>query len=179
MKFASRSIALLSSLLALSACKALDKEEPPLCPRVSVLADSAVLTRFAPGAARDDNNKLLTVELTSFHGTCRYDPEEQQMRFTIDVGIDADRFPAMKGQHADIAYYVAIPAFYPNPSGKAQFPLSLDFSDSRHLHVTDEGLKIAIPMAPSLKDLAKYEVFIGLQLTADELAYNREKRDRH
>ncbi|MDR3435946.1 hypothetical protein [Telmatospirillum sp.] len=178
MTFVQRSIVLLSTLLALSACKSLDKEEPPLCPHVSMLADSAAMTRFAPGGGQEEKDRQFKAELTSFHGVCRYDPEAKKMLFTLNVGIDAERYPALAGGRADIAYYVAIPAFYPDPQGKALFPVRLDFSqDSKRLHVTDDELEIAIPMSADPKELGKYEVFLGLQLTPAELAYNRQHRE--
>jgi hypothetical protein len=178
MTFALRCVALLSSLLALSACKSFNKEEPPPCPHVSILADSASLTRFAAGAAQDDKGVVLKAELTSFHGSCSYDADEHRMNFDLDIGIDANRGAAMTGSHADIAYYVAVPAFYPAPFGKEVFPLALNFDEGRdHLHVTDQTLHIAIPMVADAKEMNKYEVFLGLQLTPAELSYNRQKRD--
>jgi hypothetical protein len=178
MTFALRCVALLSSLLALSACKSFDKEEPPPCPHVSILADSASLTRFAPGAAQDDKGTVLKAELTSFHGSCSYDADEHRMNFELNIGIDAKRGPAMTGDHADVAYYVAVPAFYPAPFGKEVFPLPLNFGEGKdRLHITDDTLHIAIPMGADIKELNKYEVFLGLQLTPDELSHNREKRN--
>jgi hypothetical protein len=177
MKFAKRSIALLATLLALSACKMFDKEEPPLCPRVSALADSVSVTKFRPGAGRDAADVAMRAEMTSFHGSCHYDPETQQMNITLQVGIDAERRAAMAGRNADVFYYVAIPAFRPDPRAKQIMPVALNFpSDSDHLHYVDNEVQIAIPM-PNFKELAKYEVFVGLQLTPEELAYNRQHKD--
>jgi hypothetical protein len=176
MKFAKRSITLFTALLALSACKIFDKEEPPLCPRVSALADSVAMTKFRPGSGRDAADIGLKVEMTSYHGSCHYNVETKQMNITLQVGIDAERFPAMTGRRADIGYYIAIPAFRPDPRAKQILPLTLDFSsDSNRLHYVDSEVEIAIPI-PDLKDLAKYEVFVGLQLTPDELDYNRQQK---
>jgi hypothetical protein len=176
MNFATRSIVLFTALLALSACRAFDKEEPPMCPRVSALADSVTLTKFRPGPGRDISDVQLMAEMTSFHGECRYDAEAKQMRLTLQVGIDAERRPALAGRQADIGYYIAIPAFYPNPQAKQILPVKLEFAaDANRLHYTDGEVEISIPMA-DLKDWPKYEVFVGLQLTPDELAFNRQQR---
>jgi hypothetical protein len=176
MNFAKRSIALLTTLLALSACKAFDKEEPPMCPRVSALADSVVMTKFRPGQGRDMTDVELRAEMTSYHGSCRYNAETRQMIIKMQVGIDAERRPALSGRHADIAYYIAIPAFYPDPKAKQILPVSLDFSsDSNRAHVTDGEVEISIPIT-NLKELPKFEVFVGLQLTPDELAFNRQQK---
>lgn len=176
MNFAKRSIALFASLLALSACKAFDKEEPPICPRVSALADSIAMTKFRPGPGRDLTDVELRAEMTSYHGSCRYDAEAKQMHVTLQVGIDAERRPALVGRRADISYYIAIPAFYPDPQAKQILPVALEFSESSNrVHYTDGEVEIAIPME-NFKELPKYEVFVGLQLTPDELDFNRQQK---
>lgn len=179
MNFATRSMVLFASLLALSACKAFDKEEPALCPRVSALADSVVMTKFRPGPGRDITDVELRAEMTSYHGYCHYDAEANQMRVTLQVGIDAERRPALVGRNTNIGYYIAIPAFYPDPKAKQVLPVALEFdSDSNRLHVTDDEVEISIPMT-DMKDLPKYEIFVGLQLTPDELAFNRQQKAQH
>jgi len=176
MNFATRSITLLTALLSLSACKVFDKEEPPLCPRVSALADSVAVTKFRPGSGRDASDVTLKAEMTSFHGTCHYDFETRQMNISLELGIDAERRPAMTGRRADVAYYIAIPAFYPDPNAKQVLPVTLEFpSDSNQLHYVDSAVQISIPIA-DLKTLPRYEVFVGLQLTPDELTFNRQQK---
>ena len=98
------------------------------------------------------------------------------MILTLQVGIDAERRPALTGRRADIAYYIAIPAFYPDPKAKQVLPVTLEFSsDSNRLHYTDGEVQILVPMS-DLKELPKYEIFVGLQLTPDELAFNRQQK---
>jgi hypothetical protein len=177
MKFAKRSITLLIALLSLSACKAFDKEEPPMCPRVSALADTVTQTKFRPGAGRDARDIEYRAEITSYHGSCHYDPQAREMHVSFEVGIDAERRQALVSRHAVINYYVAIPFFRPDPFAKTLLPVELDFSeDSNRLHVTDDTVNIVIPM-PNLKEMIKYEIFVGLQLTPEELAYNRQQKN--
>ncbi len=67
--------------------------------------------------------------------------------------------------------------FFPNAEGKKTLPVALDFpSDTNRLKITDDELEISIPMPLDPKQLNKYEVFLGLQLSPEELAYNRQKR---
>jgi hypothetical protein len=178
MKFSPRCLALVAALLVLSGCKAFDKQEPPLCPHVSALADTVSLTRLAPNAGQDASKALFKAEITGYHGSCRYDAEEKRMLFTLNLDIDVQRLPAMADRHADLAYYIAIPAFYPNPEGKKIMPIGLDFSEgSNWTHVTESDIELSIPMPSDPKELGKYEVFLGLQLTPDEVAFNRAKRN--
>lgn len=179
MNFAKRCIVLISTLLALSACKAFDKAEPPPCPRVSSLADSVTLTKFKPGPGRDLTDVQYLAELTSYHGSCHYDPEAKMMHVNLEIGIDAERRPALGGRTVSMAYYIAIPTFYPDPKAKQILPVTLQFdSDSNRVHYTDSEVEVLIPMS-DFKDLAKYEVFVGLQLTPEELAFNRQQKRGH
>lgn len=175
MNFPRRSAALLLALAALSGCKAFDKEEPAYCPRVSVLADTANLVQFRPGSGRDVSDEQLRAEFASYHGTCRYDKPNKTMTISMNVGIDAERRPGAQGRAADLAYFVAIPAFYPKPEAKVVMPVALQFPDnSNYVHYVDEEVRISIPIE-DLKQLKKYEVFVGLQLTPEQLDYNRQK----
>jgi hypothetical protein len=165
------------SLGALSACSLFSSSEPqPPCPRISVLADAASLTRFKPGSGRDLTDVELKAEFAGYKGSCEYDPDDRTMTLTLRVGIDATRGPAAKGNSADIAYFVAIPAFYPDPRAHAVLPVTITFPDNTdRVRYTDDEVSIAIPIA-KLAELQKYKVYLGLQVDPDQLDYNRQSR---
>jgi hypothetical protein len=176
MKFAGRITVLLSVLVALSACKAFDTQPPPPCPRISILGDAAKLTRFRPGPGRTAADAELTAELSSFHGSCTYDAAKRNMTVTLQVGIDAALRPAAKEWTADLSYFIALPVFYPNPNAKRVIPVYLEFSsgDGR-VHYTDDEVEVSFPVL-EIKELAKYEVIVGLQLTPEQVEYNRQRK---
>jgi hypothetical protein len=171
-------VALVGSLVALSACKVFVKEEPPPCPRVSILADAAKLVQFREGTGRDLTDITLKAEIVNYHGSCFYDKSGQSMTLTVQVGIDAERGVALIGDSASISYFIAVPEFFPQPAAKKVLPLTLQFSkNSDHLHATDGDVQITFPIK-SLKEMERYEVFIGLQLDQAQLDYNRQHSGR-
>ena len=161
------------SLLALSGCKVFVKEEPPPCPRVSVLEDASKLVRFKGGTEAKDIE--LAAEIVKYRGSCRYDKDEKVMEVALRVSIDAFAGPATVDGPQRAEYFVAIPAFSGNPAGKQLFPVTLNVSskDSKGTHLTDGDISISFPIK-DVKKLEAYEIFVGFQLTPAELDYNRK-----
>ena len=169
--------AVCTALLALSGCKIFVKDEPPPCPRVSVLEDASKLVRFT-GAGHDANSIEMSAEITKYRGSCLYDRDEKTMQVTLNVGIDAFAGPAfVPGAHR-IDYFVAIPAFSSDPEAKKIFPLKLDIpAGPKGTHIDDGDVTMSFPVK-DIKKLQAYEVFVGFQLTPDELDYNRKHDHR-
>ena len=164
--------AVCTALLALSGCKIWVKDEPPPCPRVSVLEDASKLVRFT-GAGQTANSIEMTAEITKYRGSCFYDKDEKTMEVRMRVGVDASAGPAfVEGPHS-VDYFVAIPAFE-GADGKKIFPLKLDISGrSKGTHVDDDEVSLTFPVK-DVKKLQAYEIFVGFQLTPAELDFNRK-----
>jgi hypothetical protein len=168
--------AVFTALLALSGCKIFVKDDPPPCPRVSVVEDASKLVRFT-GAGHDANTIAMSAEITKYRGTCFYDKDEKQMDVKISVGIDAFAGPAFPGGAQRIDYFVAIPAFS-GPEGKKIFPVKLDIpKDPKGMHIDDGEVSLTFPVK-DIKKLEAYEIFVGFQLTPEELDFNRKHDHR-
>ncbi|HVI53261.1 MAG TPA: hypothetical protein VM661_18785 [Candidatus Sulfotelmatobacter sp.] len=166
------------ALLATGGCSLFEAKKPdqPPCPRVSVLADAAQETRFRAGKGHDLTDVELEAQIANYKGSCFYDFDKQEMSVIMQIGIDAKRGPAAQGRKADLSYFVAIPAFYPKPEAKIVVPVALAFPDnSDRVRYTDDEVQMTIPIK-KLRDLAGYEIFVGLQLPEDELEYNRSQK---
>jgi len=164
--------AVCTALLALSGCKIFVKDEPPPCPRVSVLEDASKLVRFANGG-HSANAIEMSAEITKYRGSCFYDKDEKTMQVVLNVGVDAFAGPAfVEGPHR-VDYFVAIPAFN-GPEGKKILPLKLDIpKDPRGTHITDGDVTLTFPIK-DIKKLEAYEIFVGFQLSPEELDFNRK-----
>ncbi len=162
------------ALLALSGCRIFVKDEPPPCPRVSVLEDASKLVRFA-GGSHDAKDIELAAEIVKYRGSCHYDKDDKMMEVTLTVGIDAFPGPATAGGPAQAEYFVAIPAFSGNPDGKKILPVTLNISakEPKGIHFTDGDVTMKFPVK-DIKKLEAYEIFVGFQLTQDQLDYNRK-----
>jgi hypothetical protein len=168
-------LAAASALLLVAGCSLGKSEEPSLCPAVSILSDAAKMTRFRPGNGRDITDVQLQAELTSYHGSCQYDAKAKQMNVVLRIGVDAQLGPGATSRNTDLAYFVALPAFYPKPQAKQIMSVPLAFpKNTDHVRYTDEEVRISFPVA-DLKELGKYSVILGLQLTPEEVEYNRRQ----
>lgn len=160
--------------LALGGCSLFGKkEEPPPCPRISVLSDAAAITRMTtPG---DPRTTTLHADLDSYSGSCQYDPKTKVMTVRFSVGIDAVRGPAAGPARRDVvAYFVTLPDFFPLQQAKKLFNVGFSFpSDRDSVHVDDRPVTVSF-RADKLEDLTPYEIYIGFQLSQAELDYNRK-----
>ncbi|HIJ39279.1 MAG TPA: hypothetical protein HPP80_10330 [Rhodospirillaceae bacterium] len=163
----------------LSACSSDPDKKPPPCPRVSILADTAKLTRFRVGGGQQPADMALEAEILKYRGSCEYDPGKKTMEVVLQVGFGVKLGPAATDRQANFSYFLAIPEFHPDPRAKALLPVSLTVADKTDpVTYKDDELVIHIPV-PDIKTIAKYEMFLGLQMDAQELAYIREHRGQH
>jgi len=161
--------------LALAGCSMFDKTPPPPCPPISILADAGKLVRYKPGPGRDITDVLFEAEIADFRGSCVYRDKGTKVSIDLAVMIGLKRGPANRDHKADFEYFVAIPKFHPAPQGKRVLPIRAEFTRNRsRVRVTDT-LELEIPIAKGAKG-ADYPVYIGFQLSPDEL---RENRARH
>jgi len=165
------------ALLALSGCKIFVKEDPPPCPRVSVLEDASKLVRFRPGS-HDAKDIEMSAEIVKYRGSCLYDHGDKTMQVKLDLGIDAYAGPAFAEGTRTVEYFIAIPAFFPDADGKKVFPITLDIPPGpKGVHVTDKDVTLTFPVK-DVKKLEAYEIFVGFQLPPEELDYNRKHDHR-
>ena len=173
MRFGLAAAFLCGCAFALSGCKMFVKEEPPPCPRVSILADAASLTRFRSGPGRDITDVALQAKVADYHGECRYDKDKRIMTLALKVGFDVQRGAALREDKTSLRYFISVPTFYPYDGAKKVLTTEVEFPEHRDLmHVVDKEVELDFPVR-SLKELERYEIFIGFQLDPAELDYNR------
>jgi len=170
------SLALLASLLAVAGCTS-PKDQPP-CPPVYILSETSHVTHFRPGPGHDLTDIDSQAEIIGFHGQCGFKEHAEggNVLVNLQVAFDVKRGPANTSHKADLTYFVAIPAFYPQDQAKAVFPVTVEFpeglNDVRHV---DKDIALTIPVK-SHDLINKYEVYLGFQTTPDELEHNRASK---
>lgn len=165
----------LLGLLLVSGCGAFDKTPPLPCPNVSVLADAGKLVRYRQGPGRDLTDVLFEAVISNFVGSCLYARDNSSVTIDLSVVFDVKRGPANRDRKAGFEYFAAIPKFHPRPEGKTRLAIKVDFPGNRsRVRVTDV-LELQIPIAKTQKG-ADYPVFIGFQLSVNELRSNRAER---
>lgn len=176
---ASRPACAVAALLVLAGCSSmpdlsLTKETPPPCPEVRIDRMTAQAVQFQ-GQGRDITDMLHKVDLAGYVGECDY--QDDQVILTIQPGFIVEKGPAAGSGDASgtFQYFVAIPAYYPSPAAKEVFGLGFQFPDpvTPRMQLTDEPVTLTLPRQPG-ESLAGLDIYVGLQLTPDQLDYNRQ-----
>ena len=159
--------------MSLAACAVFKPKAPPDCPTVLVLKEAADLSRFKPGPGRDITDQLFGGKLIDFKGDCGYDKKGVDLNLLVKFEIT--RGPALSDRVARFSFFVAIPKFHPSSAGKRVFPVAVEFPTNRtRIRYADE-IEIKIPLPPGPRKIDDLEVFLGFQLSPDELIFNRRK----
>jgi len=169
-------------LLAGAGCSSSsDKERPPPCPRISVLGDAATLTRFAEGAGQDLVDVDYQVEVTDIHSSCQYvknETDEQVVVVAMAPVMVTMRGPANRDRVARFDYFVSVIDSKRSVLNKQTFIMLVEFPGNLTrvaLRDDDPPVTVDIPLAAG-SAATDYQIFVGLQLTPDELEYNLRRR---
>lgn len=163
------------ALLAAGCANLFETKKPPPCPAVLVLEDTGTLLRYRPGPGRDITDTSFEGKIVHIGGECDYG--KRTVVLNVEVVFELSLGPGNPRRVARFEYFVAIPQFHPRPEGKRRFPISVPFPSKRtRLRFTDR-LELEIPIARGKRG-TDYEVYLGFQLTREELERNRKSRAR-
>lgn len=162
---------LLAAGIAISACAA-ETEELIACPNVEVLQDLGEVVRFKPGPGRDATDVLVEAWIDGVSGGCSLDGAE--LTADLNVRIGTRRGPATTTDKAAIGYFVAITDLNRKVLSRQTFKTTAPFSNRKTI-LFEDNLDLNIPLPPDGQTDA-YSIYIGLELSEQELAHNRGKR---
>lgn len=167
---------LVAPAFLIGACGLFDtKAPPPPCPPIFLLKDTETLTRHKPASSGDITDVLFQGSIIDFQGVCEYNKERTRVEIALNIAFEILRGPANADRKAAFGYFVAIPRFHPAPEGKRTFPLTAEFAgNTTRVRLNDEiNLEIPIDRKVSRE---KYAIYVGFDLTPDELKENRRAR---
>ena len=169
--------AFLAALAALTACAAPKPTEfAPSCPRVAIVADAADMSRYRPGGGQDLTDLMLDGRIAGFKGNCERE-DTNNVRTTLTVNLQMLRGPASSGRRAQISYFVAV-RDGDRLLDKQTHNLGVTFPDNQdQMQITGPETSLIVPVNKE-KSAAAYDVLIGFQLSAEELALNRRRGPR-
>ncbi len=171
-----RRFGLAFSLLALLAACNKDKPLPP-CPSVRIDNTTAALTKFGEGGGQDLSNVEYQVRILGYKGICDFDDNSVDVKF--DLTLEVASGPAAKPGRMPIYYFIALPQFFPDAVGKKVVTINhnLEAGSGRRARIQENGVNVRIPLGDK-EPAAAYDVYVGLQLTPEQLAYNRDQQQR-
>lgn len=171
--------AVFGAMLLVSACGLFGQEEKaPPCPQVSVLADASVLTKFQNGPGRDLVDVDYQGKIADIQPSCVYelnDADEGTVEVSVEVRVVAERGIANKTRRADFTYFVTVTDPNRNILSKESFNVSAEFPGNRtRVGVIDTPVALKIPIRKG-KGASSYDVFVGFQLSREQLEFNRRR----
>ena len=161
---------LAAALVVLAGCNPF-ADDPPPCPRVSVLKQTSQLILYGQGPGRDDANVAFALELGDVASDCdhRIDDEDGGgVEIEFALSIDATRGPAAETDRLSVPFFVAIAGPDRQIVAKEVFTAQIIFEDDGARARTVEEMVQWIPLGPGEFGLG-YETLIGFQYTAAQL----------
>ena len=169
-----RLVLALGIAFGLAGCGEEEKRAAP-CPNFLLLGHAGNMTKFRDGPGRDVTDVEFRARIVNFLGSCDHTDSGIEAELFVEVAVQ--RGPANRSREASFEYFVAIPKFHPAPAGKKTLPVTVKFEENKSRLVYRDQVLIEIPLGD--KDVAaNYDVYLGFQLSAEQLEFNRRRRAR-
>jgi hypothetical protein len=151
---------------------------PAPCPRISILADGADLTRFRPGAGQDLAAMTADARLVGFNARCDYTRRRDGVTVTLSAVFDVERGPAATGANLDLPFFLAVTdAEDTQVIDRQEFVARVTFAPNlNRQRVQSAAVRLNFPADERLVE--NHNVRLSFQLTPEELALNRRRGPR-
>jgi hypothetical protein len=164
--------ALSIAVLAAGGCALLNEGSPNICPATAILDDAGELVRFAGTAPKGPVDVTFTARMKYISGVC--DVDEKNVVMELNTWMEATRGPSNESGQVKFAYFVAILGKDKTVLTRTKFPMIAKFQGRETKLDFADTVTVTIPRKKG--DVPKdYIVYIGYEMTPDELAYNRKK----
>lgn len=157
----------LAGLALLAGCASAPETRP--CPRAVVLNDAARQVKFN-GQGRDLTDVLFEASITTGNLVCAYD--DNVLDVDLEVEVVASRGPANTDRLANITYFVAVAQTDQTVLAREDFDIAIPFPGNRTRVSGLEEIGQVITLPPG-QDGGDYVIYVGLELTREEIEYNR------
>jgi len=167
-------LAALFGLAFLSACGSDDASlGTVICPQAFMVKDATRSTVYVPGGGRDLIDIEYNAQIIDIEWACIYEVEEDFVDVEVNFFVRALRGPAAVEPQATFPYFVAVA----DPEGailaKQVFGIDIAFPGNSleigHIETVRQRIRY-----PNIASAASYTIFIGFQLTPEQLADVRE-----
>ena len=151
----------------------LKAEEKP-CPAAVVVAEARNIYDLAPGGSTPEHLRVagrITVPVAE----CKY--RKGKIAVELDLPFEAARGPVLKKGRLtlEFPYFVAIADRYDNILGKETFVATIKLGGDQERAGTVEKIEQVIPLGPE-QDGSHFVIYVGFQLTPDQVEFNRRHR---
>ena len=159
----------LAALTVLGACGTEDASlGTVICPQAYMVQDAMRSTDYAPGGGRDLIDVRFNAQIVDIEWACLYEVEQGFVDVDVNFFVRALRGPAAEESQTTFPYFVAVA----DPEGvilaKRVFGIDIAFPGNSleigHIETVRQRIRY-----PNLASAASYTIFIGFQLTPEQL----------
>ncbi len=173
-------IGALALALSLGSCGGAAPTHSMPCPMVKVIPDASYLTKFA-GDSEDLTDTTYEAKIGIANQMCHYviekDTQKTTIRTDLMIKIMASRGPKLPDDKAQIGYKVSVTgpggSHVGDPGWTNNFDVEIPLTKDKPVNAIGDEASIQIPLANTNENGDFYRIFVYLQLTEKELAYNR------
>ena len=165
-----RKLAVVASATLLVAGCATEKYKN--CPAASVIVDTSIATLFKQGASPDPANILYTIEVAGIRSVCDVDKLAMNSDSSVDISFRATRAPNGGAVSYKVPYFVAVSQF-DRLLAKKLYVAEFSFAPGQTTATFSESADAIDVSAGKDKKTFDYVILVGLQLTKEQLDYNR------
>jgi len=146
-----------------------------VCPRVATPSDTGDLVRFRTPESRDLTDLVVSARITSLSGACTLVNRGAAVQVTVTMGIEATRGPAAQGRTVQVPYFVVLAGPNEEILTGAEYGLTVEFpANVQRARMRGEEIRVTIPVTAE-RPATAVTVYVGFQLTQQELALNRSR----
>ena len=166
----SRLLAVCVAAFAVSSCT--DDKKIEFCPGMTAVLDAYMAATFKPGMPALPTNALYTVEIVNVKGNCSFDKQGKTSDSNLTV-----TFGATRARPGDAAQYT-VPYFIAVTQGetvitKTQRKVTFSFAPGAKFASFQDDINDVALVTDGEKKPYDYQILVGLQLTKEQLDYNR------
>ena len=169
-------VAAVACLLAVAGCDTTEglfgKEKTAACPVTGKLDTGDRLVRFGEGPGREEADVALAVEVTHVLAACSFEVEENFGEVELSLWFRARRGQAGAGTEDRFGYFVAVASPDDEVITRRTFERELELADEGAWTTVSDRLEVGMSVAEGT-DLSTYRIYVGLELSREQLEYNR------
>ena len=172
--FIRQTIKMMMLISLMGGCALMDETtgDPDVCPMPTILKTGQELVRFRPGVGYDLNKTVFHVKLNTFDGEC--DIGKKEITLNIALSMTALRGAAMIKDKAEFAYWVWVVDREKKVLTRNRTPVIAKFEGRDSRIDFSDIFDVIIPQRLDHSP-PDWRIYIGLELTKEELAYNRRR----
>ena len=170
MKFGTFALVCISAAV-LAGCSSSKNES--LCPGAAALVEASSLTGFSGATAGAPSQPLYRVAVSNVTTDCSIDAHERTADSSLEIHFVATRAAGSPSAEYRVPYFVALrqgPAII----AKKVFWATFDFATGETSVTFSESVAATVVKIANDKQPYDYQILTGLQLTPEQLEYNRK-----